>query len=127
MAKPDEVYFGWMHGKRFKLKVDSKVDLKYKKGDEVKVIMVSLMGDCGLTKNMQAEFGYDIRLMPYQLEPIEKIPADVCHLCHYRLESGDHDKCSPDRKCEKCQENTGPGDPVCPVCIWREFLEKQSK
>jgi hypothetical protein len=76
MAQPDEVDHGWMHGRVFKLACDLKgwdigdgertPDLR--KGQLVKVVMVSQLGDCGITRNLEARNGYEVRVEPEMLE-----------------------------------------------------------
>lgn len=123
MARPHEVHFGWMHHRLFKLKRDAPL-LNFRAGETVKVVMVSRMGDCGVTKRLDAEIGYGARFLPFELEPIDPVPETVCKLCHYDFASGDHEKCTPDRKCDTCQGPTGPGDPVCRPCIIGAFLAR---
>lgn len=127
MAKPEEVWFGWMSGKQFRLtKNYGELADQWKgfdKGVVVKAVMVSRMGDVGVTLDLGADSGYDLRVMPFELEPITPIPTDVCPLCHLEFESGDHAKCSRERKCERCSGETGPGDPVCRTCLLKEWRE----
>ena len=113
-----------MHGRTFKMKKDSTHRPEFKQGDLVKAVMVSRMGDVGITKDLNATHGYNLRLMPYELEPIDPIPEDVCKLCHYQLASGDHESCIADRKCERCKGPTGPGDPICPKCVIDDWKKK---
>lgn len=120
MAKPHEVWFGWMHLKQFTLKEDSHIP-GYKKGDRVKAVMVSRMGDVGVTKKLDATNGYDLRVPPWKLEPTEPIPADICHLCHMIVSAFDHSKCSLERKCERCQKPCGPPEEICFDCHMDDF------
>lgn len=97
MAQPEQVPHGWMRGKRFLLQHSEEhkefyAGRGFTSGDLVKVVMVSRFGDCGVTKNLQAENGYDLRVSPKALMPIEEIPESVCKKCFY--EKADHDgKC----------------------------------
>lgn len=85
MARPEEVAHGHMHGKLFRLKVDrmggkylgtwsndgpNMEERPYKKGDIVKVVMVSRFGDCGITHDVNAVNGYELRVDPEDLEPL---------------------------------------------------------
>lgn len=45
-------------------------NLGWSNGDIGKVVMVSRLGDCGLTKNSDATHGYTLRLTPECLEVI---------------------------------------------------------
>jgi hypothetical protein len=96
MAQPDEVDHGWMHGKVFRLKADcdraaeftgrwkdGAPEMKatpYKAGDLVKVVMVSRLGDCGITKDLEKEHGYAARVMPEELEEFKR-PMQTCPEC----------------------------------------------
>ena len=102
VAEADQVEQGWMLGKTFKLRVDvptaseflgthgsqgpNMKPTPYKKGDVVKVVMVSRFGDCGITTDLTKERGYATRVSPMDLEPLQPIPANVCPKCH--LEKG---------------------------------------
>lgn len=85
MAEPHEVAHGHLLGKICKLLTDhpdatnfiGEHDSElnpifrshpYKAGQLVKVTMVSRFGDCGVTDDLQKEFGYDIRVKPEELE-----------------------------------------------------------
>jgi hypothetical protein len=85
MAQPNDVPHGHMYGKTFRLKIDRKggkylgtwsnegPDMEerlYKKGDIVKVVMVSRFGDCGITHNLDAVNGYETRVAPEDLEEV---------------------------------------------------------
>jgi hypothetical protein len=109
-----------MHGRLFRLTKDYgaiREDFKgYDKGKIVKAVMVSRMGDVGVTLNLSATYGYDLRVMPWMLEPVEPRPAGICDLCNLQLESGEHGY--PDRKCDTCGGETGPCDPTCPTCCF---------
>jgi hypothetical protein len=59
----------------------------YHKGQLVKVVMISTWGDVGLTDDLYAENGYDIRTEPENLEVVEK---------HKRA-------CFP-RRCKTCRQ-----------------------
>jgi hypothetical protein len=67
-----------MVGKVFTLKADTTNphSPKLKAGTEVKVVMVSRFGDCGITTNLEAENGYSNRVMPYELA----LPLNVQYL-----------------------------------------------
>lgn len=116
MARPGEVWHGWMSGKFFRITREHPHRPEFKIGDVVKCVMVSRMGDCGLTKNLQAERGYDLRVMPWELDPVEPRPAGICPLCNLDLQSADHEGGRLGRKCDECRGETGPCDPVCPAC-----------
>lgn len=90
MAKPEEVLHGWMFGRKFRLKRDYTHVDGFQKGDIVKV-MVSRLGDVGLTKDFQAECGYKLRVYPKELEALEPIPDSVWQFCYY--EHSSTDKC----------------------------------
>lgn len=47
-------------------------DRGYASGDIAKVVMVSRFGDVGITKILDAQYGYDLRLFP---ECLEEVPA----------------------------------------------------
>lgn len=72
MARPEQVGHGWIHGRLVKLnwprmsEEDRQFALAkgYSRDTVAKAVMVSRMGDVGLTKNLDAEFGYDIRFEP---------------------------------------------------------------
>lgn len=49
----------------------------YASGDTAKVVMVSRMGDCGITKNLEAEYGYDFRIAPECLTIESITPASM--------------------------------------------------
>jgi hypothetical protein len=130
MGRPEDSWFGWMHGKQFRLtrdysKTRSDPQWKgYRTGTLVKVVMVSRMGDVGVTTNLQAENGYGLRMMPYELEPIEPRPDIVCKLCNLELGSGNHEGGHLDRKCNICGGSTSPCDAICNACYftgrWKE-------
>lgn len=63
----------------------------YVSGTIAKVVMVSRMGDCGLTRNLRAEFGYDMRLAPECLEIVsdEEAPR-LLHQWDMGRLNGDH-------------------------------------
>lgn len=65
----------------------------FHKGDLVKCVMVSRLGDCGLTNDMKAEYGYGLRLLPHELEPLGPIPKDVCPKCFYEKEAHEGGRC----------------------------------
>lgn len=48
----------------------------YPSGTVAKVVMTSRLGDCGLSKHLRAEHGYNVRLYPECLEivPDEEVP-----------------------------------------------------
>lgn len=86
MASPEQVGHGWMHAQVFRLKKDCPTAREYlgywengepamkptpyKAGDLVKVVMVSRFGDCGITTDLKAEYGYAARVMPEELEQV---------------------------------------------------------
>lgn len=86
MANANEVIHGWMLGKIFRLREDLPEATKpvfnketcsfeflphpLKKGQLVKVVMVSRFGDCGITDDLKKEQGYDSRVMPDMLESV---------------------------------------------------------
>jgi hypothetical protein len=86
-----------MRGRRFLLNHSEEHGSFYRErgfvgGDLVKVVMVSRFGDCGITKDLTAENGYNLRVPPKALMPIEEIPDSVCRECFY--EKAGHDgKC----------------------------------
>lgn len=102
MARPEEVWHGWMKGKTFRLKEDvphAKEYLgkwegnaplsrptPYKVGDVVKVVMVSRFGDCGITTDLSKENGYAARVEPPALDPQDGFPEGVCDKCYYPKE-----------------------------------------
>lgn len=78
MAQPYEVQHGWMHGRVFKVKKDVQAEswdprtreltpFLIPAGTPVKVVMVSRMGDCGITLDFRAEHGYTARVLPEDL------------------------------------------------------------
>lgn len=125
MARPEEVFFGWMRGRQFRL-TKNYGDYNprwqaYGKGTVVKAVMVSRMGDVGVTTDLSAENGYHLRVQPYELEPVEPVPTDICPVCFCVLAGHDHATCTRDRKCETCGGETGPCDPKCPKCLLDEW------
>lgn len=83
MARPHEVAHGYLHGRLVKIRWDQLSEnarehcAKRGYGPETaaKVVMVSSMGDLGLTQRLDAKTGYDLRLDPEEVEMIE-------HTCH---------------------------------------------
>jgi hypothetical protein len=87
-----------MRGRTFRLKIDrpnaaeflghwnadrpAMMPTPYNKGDLVKVVMVSRMGDCGITTDLKKENGYATRVLPADLDPVEPLPDGVCALCN---------------------------------------------
>lgn len=126
MAQPHEVWHGWMFHKRFRIRREYTHRPEFKKGDLVRVVMVSRFGDVGLTKNLEAERGYDLRVEPWELDPVEPIPADVCRLCLNALEAGGHEECRADRKCERCSGDTSPANPVCTKCYFLQWQKENA-
>jgi hypothetical protein len=116
MARPEDVWHGWMAGKLFKITREHSHRPEFKVGDVVKCVMVSRMGDCGLTKDLKAERGYELRVMPWELDPVEARPEGICPLCNLHLEAGGHEGGHLNRTCDECGGLTGPCDPVCPTC-----------
>lgn len=94
MAQPEEVPHGWTYHRLFRMRADSTHRPQFKKGDLVKVVMVSRFGDCGLTKDVSKDYGYDLRVRPSELEPLEPPPADVCPKCHYENVAHDAQPCA---------------------------------
>lgn len=131
MARPEELWFGWMHGKQFRLTKDySKLRddghwKGYDKGLIVKAVMVSRMGDVGVTLKLDAEYGYDLRVMPWELEPVEQRPANVCPLCNLEFSANCHDGGHFGRKCDTCGGETGPCDPTCPSCCFKSVMGRK--
>lgn len=88
MARPSHVEHGNMYGRRFHLKSDLSEfyrrlcagngkpppdKAKYSAGQIVKVVMVSRLGDCGITTNPDATYGYEIRVDPEELyDPLDE-------------------------------------------------------
>ena len=86
MARPDEVPHGHLCGKVYRLLTDHPMAMRftgrhtedgpefephpYRAGQFVKVVMVSRFGDCGITDKLDAEYGYDVRVEPNELEPV---------------------------------------------------------
>jgi hypothetical protein len=123
MAQPHEVWHGWMFHKQFRIRREYPHRPEFKKGDLVKVVMVSRFGDVGLTKDLAAEFGYDLRVEPWELDLVDPLPADICRLCLNALKAGGHEECREHRKCERCGGDTSPANPVCTKChieAWRK-------
>ena len=125
MGRPEDSWFGWMHGRQFRLTKDygqlrpERPEWKpYTKGATVKAVMVSRMGDVGVTLKLDAENGYDLRVMPYELDPIGPRPANVCPLCNLELAANCHEGGHLGRKCDTCGGETGPCDPTCAVCCF---------
>lgn len=85
MANADEVPHGWLYGQVCRISDTWEHDgfNGFHRGELVKVVMVSRFGDCGLTKNLQAEYGYDVRVAPRELVPVNQRPAHVCADCNY--------------------------------------------
>jgi hypothetical protein len=83
-----------MKGRLFRLK-KSYPDRGFHQGDLVKVVMVSRFEDCGVTKNLEAQNGYDLRVYPSALVPEEPIPADVCPLCFWAVSEHGGQTCVP--------------------------------
>lgn len=131
MGNPEDSWFGWMHGKQFRLTRDySKLRddghwKGYDKGVIVKAVMVSRMGDVGVTLKLDAKYGYDLRVMPYELEPIEPRPENVCPLCNLEKVASEHGY--PDRKCDTCGGETGPCDPTCPRCCFAKNTSSEKR
>lgn len=130
MGNPEDSWFGWMHGKQFRLTKDynlirPEVWADYKKGTTVKAVMVSRMGDVGVTTDLDATHGYDLRVMPYELDPIEPRPENVCKLCNLELAASEHGWA--DRKCDTCKGPTGPCDPTCPGCCFAKAKSSELK
>lgn len=86
MAQPEDVDHGYLHGKVCRLLIDLpdhmsmfpdaaahwvKKPNPYRKGDLVKVVMVSRLGDCGVTHDLNATSGYSLRVEPECLEIVE--------------------------------------------------------
>jgi len=114
-----------MHGRLFQLTENYSEKQErwkgYDKGATVKAIMVSRMGDVGVTINLDAQYGYDLRVMPWQLEPIDPRPEDVCPLCNLEIVAGGHEGGHLGRKCDDCKGETGPCDPICPRCCMKRL------
>lgn len=81
MAMPHEVSHGHIHGKLCRLLIEVKgskwnghnepeTPFVWEEGKVVKVVMVSRFGDCGITDDLDAEFGYHTRVAPEKLEEI---------------------------------------------------------
>lgn len=120
-----------MHGKRFlltkdygELHPDRPKWKPYTKGATVKAVMVSRMGDVGVTLNLEAQNGYDLRVMPWELDPVEPRPDNVCRLCNLEQAAGGHDGGHLGRKCEKCGGETGPCDPLCFPCSFKDAMSR---
>lgn len=79
MAFPFQVPHGWMHGLTFALKetlpaIPSDSDsTEIPAGTVVKVVMVSGMGDCGITTALWREVGYTHRVDPHQLAKLPDV------------------------------------------------------
>ena len=43
-------------------------------GTTVKIVMASRFGDLGITRDLDADYGYEARVMPDDLEPIWEVP-----------------------------------------------------
>lgn len=93
MARPEQVPHGWALGRLFRLTKDYAHRPEFRKGDLVKCVMVSRFGDCGLTKDLKAENGYNLRVPPIELAPVEAPPKSVCPDCFYELADHDGKKC----------------------------------
>ena len=74
MAFAFQMPHGWMDGRRFRLKVDAG---PFHAGDIVKCVMVSRLGDCGITKNLKVAAGYKYRVPPHELECLEDEVYDM--------------------------------------------------
>lgn len=72
MSFPFQEPHGWMDQQIFRLKADTTNphSPKLKAGTEVKVVMVSRFGDCGITTDLKKKTGYSNRVMPWDLEEI---------------------------------------------------------
>jgi len=84
MARPEEVEQGWMRGRLFRVKRPGCVLRKWNGHGAnpefteipvtpdmvLKCVMVSRLGDCGLTDDLTAENGYHLRLYPDDLDPV---------------------------------------------------------
>ncbi len=82
MAKANEVPHGHLLGKICRLMKDitgvyptqnnyggwDETPYLFKKGDLVKVVMVSRFGDCGITYNIEATHRYQARVLPEDLD-----------------------------------------------------------
>lgn len=91
MARADEVPHGWMMGRVFVISPRWAHDgfHGFYRGDQVRVVMVSRFGDVGVTKDMDAEYGYDVRLAPSDLTPVNQRPKNVCEKCNYVHDAGE--------------------------------------
>ncbi len=81
MARPEQVPHGWMKGRLFRIACDGCVFRRWHghnadpqwtedpapRGTIVRCVMVSRLGDCGITDDLSAESGYDLRLDPEEL------------------------------------------------------------
>ena len=78
MARANQVEHGKFLGKICRLLIDLP-DWKppFRKGELVKCVMVSRLGDCGITHDLKAQFGYTLRVEPDQLEIVEGAAHDV--------------------------------------------------
>lgn len=94
MARADQVPHGHLHGQICRLLTDRPPPPKDESGRSyyadlpagtiVKVVMVSRLGDCGVTTNLDAESGYTLRVQPEELELVpdeEDFIDDAPHVC----------------------------------------------
>lgn len=95
MGRPEYEPHGWMLGEKFALNIDildaEEWTGKHSEdgpimephplytGDHVKVTMVSRFGDCGITDNLSAKFGYISRVDPTELSPLHDSKCASCH------------------------------------------------
>ncbi len=91
MAQAHEVPHGWMKGRQFLIREGTEFSRTkgFHTGDRVKVVMVSRFGDCGVTKQLDVQYGYSLRVPPKELLPLDPLPTSVCPDCFY--EKADHD------------------------------------
>lgn len=76
MSYPFQEHHGWMNGKMFILKKDvsNQEGGFIRAGSKVKCVMVSRFGDCGITTDLAAEYGYSFRVDPIDLD---SVPGEV--------------------------------------------------
>jgi len=68
----------------------------YKAGEVVRVVMVSRLGDCGISRNLNLT-SYATRVPPQALVPIGEIPANICQECLLDREAHKELSCPPVR------------------------------
>lgn len=83
MARPSELEHGWLRDRIVRVRFENLSekaaafcrDKGYEADTKAKVVMVSRLGDVGLTRDLGSDGGYDLRLDPGDVDPVD-------HTCH---------------------------------------------